>query len=80
MIYIKAIRELIEPINSKMKRPFFKLKFVKMSTGEIVSGEVVCTSSSWHNNTINIRFRNSKQIRTIHIEQMIEFNGQEVMI
>lgn len=57
----------------------FRVKFIKLSTGSIVEGEVVCTSKYFENRTINIKFENGefRKIRTISI---IEFNGVETYI
>ncbi|MBW6491873.1 MAG: hypothetical protein K0B15_11845 [Lentimicrobium sp.] len=57
----------------------FSLKFIKMSTGQIVNvKEAVCTSSYNEGKTCNLLFLPSLQVRKIHIISIVEFNGQEV--
>lgn len=41
---------------------------------------VVCTSSNFNNNTFNIRFPDSGEIRKIKAICIFEFNGKEVII
>lgn len=80
MIYIKAVRRLIDPIEKHQDRPIFNIKFIKKSTGAIVSGRVVCTSTNWQRDMVTMKFIPSNEIRSIHAMQIIEFNGEEVMV
>lgn len=80
MIYIKALRNLIDPQDKTAQRQIFNIKFAKSSTGQIVRGKVVCTSTNFQNDTINLKFIPSNEIRTIHALQIMEYNGEEVMV
>ena len=80
MIYINAVRKLIDPIDKKINRLIFDIKFIKNSTGKIITGKCVCTSTNWENDTINLKFISSGEIRTVHAKSIIEFNGEEVMV
>jgi hypothetical protein len=71
----------MERVDKDKRRVPFSLKFVKASTGEIVTvKEAVCTSSSNGNvgGTVNIMFKPSMEIRKVRVLSIIEFNGFEV--
>lgn len=80
MIHINAVRKIVDPINKNINRPVFKIKFIKASTGKIINGECVCTSTSFKNNTFNLKFLPSGQFRTVHANSIIEFNNEEVIL
>ena len=80
MIFLRAIRTLIDPPDKAMRRPEFDVCIAKESTGEIISGRVVCTSSNWQRDTVNLKFIESGEIRKFHIKLMTSFNGKEVML
>ncbi|MFA6400886.1 MAG: hypothetical protein WCX31_04565 [Salinivirgaceae bacterium] len=80
MIYINAVRKLIDPIDKTKQRPIVTIKFIKKSTGAIASGKVVCTSTNWERDMVNFKFIPSGEMRSIHALQIIEFNGEEVMV
>jgi len=57
----------------------FSLKFVKMSSGQVVEVKnAVCTSSFHEGITCNILLLPSMQLRKIRRISIIEFNKQEV--
>jgi hypothetical protein len=80
MIYINALRKIIDPVDKSLTRPIFEIKFVKKSTGAIATGKVVCTSTNWTKDLVTIKFIESGEIRTIHALQIIQFNNEEVMV
>lgn len=81
MIHINAIYGLIEQEDRKGNRPEFSFKYISKSTGEVITGDkVACTSSNFERRTINIKFINSEEKRTLRSVLFIEFNGQEVII
>jgi hypothetical protein len=68
----------MERFDKDRRRLPFSMKFVKLSTGEVVTvSSAVCTSS--HNQgTVNIMFLPSMQVRKVWVISIIEFNGLEV--
>ena len=75
MIHNSRIFDLVE-LHEK-----FSLSFIKKSTGDRVDiNECTCTSSNWHNSTINIKIFPSNEIRKIKVCSIITFNGEEVYI
>jgi len=79
MIHNSRLNMLMERTDAQKKRVPFSMKFVKLSTGEIVTvNEAVCTSSYSGNRTFNIMFLPSMQVRKIYKILIIEFNGNEV--
>jgi hypothetical protein len=49
--------------------------------GEVIAtGKVVCTSSFKKNNTFNILFIESREVRKLRAWNIFELNGQEVCI
>ena len=74
MIGLKEIHEILasqQPVD---------IKFWKES-GEVVQADgVVCTSTYYHNNTANIRWPESGEIRKIHVPAIFEINKQEVAL
>lgn len=74
MIHIDDVRA---NLNSKKE---CDIVFVKKS-GEVVRAKnIVCTSSFYQNNTFNILFLQSREVRKIHALLIIQFNGQEVFL
>jgi len=79
MIHYSRLNMLMDRFDKDNRRIPFSLKFVKMSTGEVVSvNEAVCTSSFNQANTLNLLFLPSLQVRKIRRISIIEFNGQQV--
>jgi len=56
------------------------IRFWKKSGEIVVANNVVCTSSFFKNDTVNIRFLNSGEIRKIRLSSIFEFNNQEVCL
>jgi hypothetical protein len=79
MIFLRAIRQIIDPPDPNIPRPEFDVEIYK-ANGQKVNGRVVCTSSNWANNTINLKFIESGQIRKFKACLMTRFNGKEVML
>jgi hypothetical protein len=78
MLNNSVIHHIIEKRDAKGKPVPFSMKFVKISTGEIVTAEnVVCTSSHFNPRTYNIMFPNM-EIRKVRHTLIVEINGQEV--
>lgn len=74
MIHISTLRKEIN------KKEPMDIKFWKKS-GEIVHAQnVVCTSSFFKNDTVNIKFLNSEEIRTVRLSSIFQFNNQEVCL
>ena len=80
MIFIRALRNLIDPADPNQPRPEFDIQIVKRENGAVVSGRAVCTSTNWHRNTINLKFIASGEVRKFHAPLIIAFNGKEVML
>ncbi|MFG5857409.1 hypothetical protein LDB17_04305 [Dysgonomonas sp. Shenzhen-Wh21] len=75
MIHIKDVRRIL---NSKKR---VNIRCWKMEDASVMDCKgVVCTSSNFNNNTFNIRFPDSGQIRKIKAICIFEFNGKEVII
>lgn len=59
----------------------FSLKYVKRSTGEIITLKGwVCTS--WHSegDTLNVRNPENGEVRKLRRDLIIEFNGREIIM
>lgn len=73
MLHHSAIPNIIEQPNS-----LFNMKFVKISTGEIITCENVrCTSSRFRPRTYNIEFTNKEKRKVRHVS-IIELNGVKI--
>lgn len=74
MIHISAARKIIES-----KEPFSCRCWNK--NGEILSyNDVVCTSSFFANNTVNVKFITSGEIRKMRIITLFEINDEEIYL
>jgi|WetSurMetagenome_2_1015567.scaffolds.fasta_scaffold1564625_2 hypothetical protein len=81
MLHWSSIYNVIEQVDSKGMHVEFSIVFAKRSTGEWVKGDrCVCTSSYFRPRTINVRFVESEEIRTIRCCSIKEINGVEVYI
>lgn len=87
-IFLRAVRILLDPpaiggnrpsANQIAKRPVFDIEYATES-GDIIRGDVVCTSSSFKNDTFNFKFTASGEIRTAHASLLLSINGKEVML
>jgi hypothetical protein len=74
MIHINTARKMI-----LSHQPFSCVLW--KSNGEILRyNNVVCTSSYFHNNTVNVKFINSGSVRKIRIINIFEINDIEIYI
>ncbi len=78
MIHFSKILPLAQRKDKYGKHVSFSLKFVKVSTGEIVSVDKAYYTSSYHKGSMNIRIAGSGKIRKILIPLIIEFNNSQV--
>jgi len=79
VIFLRAVRHLLDPIDSNAERKTFNIEYAT-SIGEIIRGNVICTSSNFHNDTFNFRFVDSGEIRTAHATLVLSINQKEVML
>lgn len=79
VIFLRALRNILDPIDKNEVRKTFQIEYCT-SSGEIVKGDVICTSSNFHNDTLNFRFINSGEIRTAHATLLLSINKKEVML
>ena len=74
MIHIANARKILNEHNP------VNLKFWK-ANGEIVEAKnVVCTSSFFKNDTVNLKFLNSGEFRKIRVSTIFELNSEEVCL
>jgi hypothetical protein len=78
-IFIRALRHVLDPEDKNITRNPFYIEYVT-SSGEVVSGDVVCTSSNFENDTFNFKFIESGEIRKVHANLILKYNDKEVMI
>lgn len=75
MIHIKNARKIMDS-----GLPFSCLAW-KISTGEVMNySNVVCTSSNFERNTVNLKFINSGEVRTVRVITIFEINNEVVCI
>jgi hypothetical protein len=79
MIFLKAVRQVIDPGNPNIPRPEFDVEIFK-ENGELVQGRVVCTSTNFERDTMNLKFLSSGQTRKFHASLLVKFNGKEVAL
>lgn len=79
IIFLKAVRHLLDPADKNITRQPFLVEFGTLG-GDVVKGNVVCTSSNFKNDTFNFKFIDSGEIRTAHAVLMLSLNGKEVML
>jgi len=79
VIFLRALRHQLDPIDSKPERRNFDVSYCTVS-GDIVGGKVVCTSSSFVNETFNFKFCDSEEIRTAHACLLLSVNNREVNV
>jgi len=78
-IFLKAVRHLLDPADKNIPRQPFNVEFGTMK-GDTVKGTVVCTSSNFNNDTLNFKFTESSETRTVHAQLLFSINGKEVML
>jgi len=74
MIHLTEARKIIEsgePI---------AIGFWKEDGTPVEADNVVCTSSSFHHNTFNLKFKTSNQFRKVHAVLVYHVNGTEVVL
>ena len=74
MIHLSEARKIIEsgePI---------AIGFWKLNGEKVEADNVICTSSNFHNNTFNLKFKTSAQFRKIHAVLVYHVNGTEVVL
>ncbi len=79
VIFLRAVRNLLDPVNKDMQRKPFYVEFCT-SSGNIVRGEATCTSSNFANDTLNFRFTDSGEYRKAHAALMLSINHKEIML
>ena len=78
MLHRSRILDIMKRTVGRTPVPF-TMKFVKVSTGEIIqTGDVVLTSNHSLGDTINVKFIESGQIRKVLLHSIIEINGEEI--
>ena len=78
-IFLRALRHLIDPPDKNMPREPFRVEYATQS-GDLVRGTVVCTSSHFANDTFNLKFVESGQVRTVNACLLLSYNDKEVML
>ena len=78
-IFLKAVRHLLDPVNKNEPRREFDI-IASSLEGDIIHGRVVCTSSNFKNDTLNVKFVASGEIRTIHAALLFSINNKEVIL
>jgi len=74
MIHIGKVRKILNTHDP------LSIKYWKRN-GEIVSAQnVVCTSSYFENDTVNLKHLNSDEFRKVRVLTIFELNGEEVCL
>ncbi|MFK5855242.1 MAG: hypothetical protein QM503_03860 [Bacteroidota bacterium] len=74
MIHVGKVRKQL------MEHQPVSLKFWKRNGEIVAANNVVCTSSYFKNDTVNLKFLTSDEFRKIRVLSIFEFNGEEVCI
>lgn len=74
VIHINTARKMFEAGDA------MDIRFWDSHGNIITASNVICTSSYFENNTINIKFLISKQFRKVRVISIFEVNGMEVFI
>lgn len=77
-IFLKVLRQILDPKGSTGSPVEFDIAVYKVD-GSIVRDRVVCTSSYFKNDTINVKHLESGEIRTYKAYLIFEFNGKKVI-
>ena len=80
MIHFSKIIPIAERKDSRGESVPFSLKYVKKSTGELITVDRAVLTSSHHCGTINIRILSSGQVRKLIIPLIVEFNQTPVYL
>ena len=80
VIYLKALRGLLDPPDKTIPRRNFDITYCQLDGTVVGAKNVVCTSSEFRNDTINILFPESNEVRTVHASLLLKVSGKEVII
>jgi hypothetical protein len=80
MIHFSKIIPIAERKDSRGAPVPFSLKYVKKSTGELITLDNCVLTSSHHSGTINIKLLDSGQVRKLIIPLIVEFNKTPVYL
>lgn len=80
MLHFSKILTIAQRKGKNLKPVPFSLKYVKASTGEIITISNATLTSSHNSGTMNIKIANSGQIRKITIALIIEFNNTPIYL
>lgn len=80
MLHFSKILSIAERKGKDSKPVPFSLKYVKASTGEVISIQKATLTSSHHSGTMNIKIAASGQIRKITTALIIEFNNTSIYL
>jgi len=75
MIHLSKLVQIAERKTASGSPIPFSLKYVKKSTGEIITIDQAVFTSSHHSGTLNIKLLDSGQIRKLILPLIIEFNN-----
>lgn len=78
-IFINALRYVLDPEDESAERKPFDVKYATLD-GDTIEGQAVCTSSNFKNDTFNLKFIQSGEIRTVHASLMLSINQIPVML
>jgi hypothetical protein len=79
MIRQNALRHILDPIGQKGNHQPFDIEVIKLSTGQVVTGNCICVSSSFKKDTVKLRFTTSGEIRDFHFSLITKYNGEKVI-
>ena len=79
MIRLNALRHILDPVGQKGNPLPFDIGYTKLSTGEYITGQCVSLSSNFNNDTLNVRFIPSGEVRTLHFSLIELYNMEKVM-
>ncbi len=80
MLHFSKILSIAERKDRYKKPVPFCLKYVKASTGEIISIDKATLTSSHNSGTMNVKISESGQIRKLSIALIIEFNNTPIYL
>ena len=78
-IFLNAVRHILDPADKTHKREPFHIEYATRS-GDIIAGKVICTSSNFQNDTLNFKFVDSGEIRTVNASLLLSLNEKEIML
>lgn len=73
-IHINTAREMLRSGDA------LDLKFWKTDGTIVHANQVICTSSHFKGNTVNLKFLTSNQFRKVRMVTIFEINGMEVFM